>query len=102
MMYVPEFVALYEIIPYIEYLPLDNDTIRIAVKDYLEGGMKKDAIIKKYGKIEDWEVIEINTEVNQNRLEKLIEGGASLFRQWRNSKIPGAGEEVDDLSQRFR
>ena len=53
------------------------------------------------GKIEDWEVIEINTEVNQNRLEKLIEGGASLFRQWRNSKIPGAGEEVDDLSQRF-
>ena len=54
------------------------------------------------GKIEDWEVIEINTEVNQNRLEKLIEGGASLFRQWRNSKIPGAGEEVDDLSQRFR
>ena len=53
-------------------------------------------------KIEEQEVIEIKTEVDQNRLEKLIEGGASLFRQWRNSRIPGAGEEVDDLSQRFK
>ena len=54
MSYVPEFVALYEINPYIEYLPLDDETIRVAVKDYLEGGDLKDAIIKKYGKIEDW------------------------------------------------
>ena len=38
MSYVPEFVALYEIVPYIEYLPLDDETIRNAVKDYLEGG----------------------------------------------------------------
>ena len=36
-MYVPEFVALYEIVPYIEYLVLDNESIRVAVKDYLEG-----------------------------------------------------------------
>ena len=35
MMYVPEFVALYEIEPYI-ILTLDNETIRVAVKDYLE------------------------------------------------------------------
>ena len=59
MMYVPEFVALYEIIPYIRNLPLDNDTIRNAVKDYLEGGKKKDVIIKKYGKIEDWNTSEV-------------------------------------------
>jgi hypothetical protein len=57
--YVPEFVALYEIIPYIEYLPLNNETIRVAVKDYLEGGEKKDTIIKKYGKIEDWNTSEV-------------------------------------------
>ena len=59
MMYVPEFVALYEIFPYIEYLALDNESIRVAVKDYLEGGKKKDAIIKKYGKIGDWNTSEV-------------------------------------------
>ena len=54
MMYVPEFVALYEICPYIENLPLNNKSIRVAVKDYVEGGETRNAIIKKYGKIEDW------------------------------------------------
>ncbi len=42
----------YEIEPYI-ILALDNETIRVAVKHYLEGGKKRDAIIKKYSKIED-------------------------------------------------
>ena len=59
MSYVPEFVALYEIIPYIRNLPLDNETIRIAVGYYLQGGKKKDVIIKKYGKIEDWNTSEV-------------------------------------------
>ena len=59
MIYVPEFVALYEIVPYIEYLSLDDETIRVAVKDYLEGDEKKDFIIKKYGKIEDWNTSEV-------------------------------------------
>jgi len=59
MSYVPEFMALYEIAPYIEYLPLNNESIRVAVKDYLEGGEKKDTIIKKYGKIEDWNTTEV-------------------------------------------
>ena len=58
-MYVPELVALYEIIPYIEYLVLDNESIRVSLKDYLEGGEKKDAIIKKYGKIRDWNTSEV-------------------------------------------
>ena len=53
MSYLPEFVALYEIKPFI-IMALDNETIRVAVKDYLEGGEKRDSIIKKYGKIEDW------------------------------------------------
>jgi len=59
MSYVPDLVALYEINPYIEYLPLDDKTIRVAVKDYLEGGELKDTIIKKYGKIEDWNTSEV-------------------------------------------
>ena len=54
MSYVPEFVALYEIFPYIRNFPLDNKTIRDAVKDYFEGGELKAVIITKYGKICDW------------------------------------------------
>ena len=60
MSYVPELVALYEICPYI-ILALDNESIRVAVKDYLYGGKKKDAIIKKYGKIGDWNTSDITT-----------------------------------------
>ena len=59
MSYVPEFVALYEIIPYIRKLPLDDETIRVAVKDYLEGGEKKDAIVKMYGPIGYWDTSEV-------------------------------------------
>ena len=58
MIYVPEFVALYEIFPYI-ILALDNESIRVAVKDYLEGGEKRDAIVKMYGPIEDWNTSEV-------------------------------------------
>ena len=54
MIYVPEFVALYEICPYIRNLPLNNESIRVAVRDYFSGDKEKDAIIKKYGRIEDW------------------------------------------------
>jgi len=64
MSYVPEFVALYEIFPYIEYLPLNNETIRVSVKDYIEGGELKDVIIKKYGNIEDWNTSEV-TDMNR-------------------------------------
>ena len=53
MSYVPDLVALYEINPFI-ILELDNESVRVALKDYLEDGKKKDVIIKKYGKIEDW------------------------------------------------
>ena len=59
MSYVPDFVALYEIVPYIRNFPLNNETIRVAVEDYIEGGEKKDAIIKKYGKIKDWNTSEV-------------------------------------------
>jgi len=58
MMYVPEFVALYEIVPFV-ILPLNNITIRVAVLDYCKGGETKNAIIKKYGKIEDWNTSEV-------------------------------------------
>ena len=64
MSYVPEFVALYEINPYNEYLVLNNETIRVAVKDYLEGGEKKDAVVKIYGPIEDWDTSNV-TDMNR-------------------------------------
>ena len=53
-------------------------------------------------KLDECEVIEIKTETEQNRLEKLIKGGATLFRQWTNSKIPVVGEELEDVRQEFR
>ena len=62
MSYVPEFVALYEINPYI-ILALDNETIRVAVKNYLAGGMKKDVIVKRYGPIEKWDTSKV-TDMN--------------------------------------
>jgi len=61
-MYVPEFVALYEINPFI-ILALDNESIRVAVKDYLEGGEKKDAIVKRYGPIGNWDTSKV-TDMN--------------------------------------
>ena len=59
MMYVPEFVALYEICRYIRNLPLNNESIRVAVRDYFSGDKEKDAIINKYGKIEDWNTTDV-------------------------------------------
>ncbi len=53
-------------------------------------------------KLDECEIIEIKTETEQNRLEKLIEGGSSLFKQWTGSRIPGIGEEMEDVRQRFR
>ena len=58
MSYVPEFVALYEIEPYI-ILALDNDTIRVAVEEYRKKRKKRNVIIKKYGKIEDWNTSQV-------------------------------------------
>ena len=59
MSYAPEFVALYEIIPYIHNLPLNNYTIRNAVYFYLQGGKNKDVIIKKCGRIGDWNTSQV-------------------------------------------
>ena len=59
MSYVPDFVALYEIVPYIRNFPLNNETIRVAVEDYIEGDEKRDAIIKKYGPIGEWNTSEV-------------------------------------------
>ena len=59
MSYVSEFVALYEICPYIRNFPLDDESIRVAVRDYFSGDKEKDAIIKKYGKMEYWNTSEV-------------------------------------------
>ena len=86
MSYVPEFVALYEIIPYIEYLPLNNETIRVAVKQFdgKWGVTKKDAIIKKYGKIEDWNTSEVT---DMNRLFQCCSYFIEDISKWDTSKV---------------
>ena len=53
-------------------------------------------------KLDDCEIIEIKTEIEQNRLERLLEGGTSIFKQWTASRITGVGEELEDVRQRFR
>jgi len=45
-------------------------------------------------KLDECEIIEIKTEIEQNRLEKFLEGGTSIFKQWTASRIPGVGEEM--------
>ena len=80
MNYVPEFMALYEILPYIDYSPLDDETIRVAVKDYDKCGKKKDDIIKKYGKIEDWNTSEV-TDMSKLPLE------SHISKRYKNSQV---------------
>ena len=53
-------------------------------------------------KLEECEIIEIKTETEQNRLEKMLEGGTALFKQWAGSRLPGVEEEMEDVRQRFR
>ena len=89
----------------------DVDVEKIATGEYwLASQAKEKGLVDEImtsddylgSKLDDCEVIEITTETEQNRIEKLIEGGASLFRKWTSSRIPGAGEELEDVRQRFR
>ena len=43
---------------------LDNKSIRKAVKDYIEGGPKKKAVIETYGKIENWDTSRVTDMSN--------------------------------------
>ena len=84
MSYVPELVALYEIFPYIEYLPLDDETIRVAVKDYLEGGETRNAIIKKYGPIGDWNTSDVT---DMSYLFSVYNYFNQPIGEWNTSKV---------------
>ena len=83
-MYVPDFVALYEIVPYIRNFPLDNETIRVALKDYFEGGELKAVIITKYGKICDWNTTNVT---NMARLFKDYIIFNEDISKWDTSKV---------------
>tara|TARA_Y100001970_G_C14246101_1_gene868362 strand:- start:2070 stop:3203 length:1134 start_codon:yes stop_codon:yes gene_type:complete len=52
-------------------------------------------------KIDNFEIIEIKTELGKNRLEKLIEGGSILLKRLKNSSIHDL-DEMSDVSKRFR
>jgi len=83
MSYVSEFVALYEITPFI-ILALDNESIRVAVKDYLEGGMKKDVIVKRYGPIEKWDTSKVT---DMNNLFYFAKNFNQDISKWDTSKV---------------
>ena len=88
MSYVPDLVALYEIIPYIRNLPLNNETIRFAVEDYIEGGERKDAIVKMYGPIGYWNTSEV-TDMSRlfgDYLYKFSEFNEDISK-WDTSKV---------------
>ena len=53
-------------------------------------------------KLEDWEIIEVKTEFEQNKLETLIEGGIQMFRDWSSSRFNGSGNEWEDIRQRYQ
>ena len=57
MMYVPDFVALYEICPYIRYLPLNNETIRVANIRVGDGATGSQAVVTKDAK---WALVVAN------------------------------------------
>ena len=90
MSYLPEFVTLYEIEPYI-ILALDNETIRVAVNDYLEGGEKKDAIVKMYGSIGNWDTSKVT---DMNKLFYFAKNFNQDISNWDTSK-------VTDMSRMF-
>ena len=54
-----------------------------------------------YSKLENCEIIEIKTETGKNRLEKLIEGGTTLFKKLTNTSIQGL-DEFQDVRKKFR
>ena len=115
MSYVPEFVALYEIIPFIEYLVLDTESIRFAVKYYLEGGETRNFIIKIYGKIEDWNTSEVtdmsglfcqyytfNEDISKWNTSKVTNMSGMFYRAMSFNKPIGGWDtsKVTDMRQR--
>ena len=89
MSYVPELVALYEICPYIRKLALDNETIRVAVKDYCEGCEKRDAIVKMYGPIENWDTSRVT---DMSKLFRCCYKFNEDISKWDTSKVTNIGE----------
>ena len=89
MSYVSEFVALYEIFPYIRNFPLNNETIRVAVKDYFGGGELKAVIITKYGKICDWNTTNVT---NMARLFKDYIIFNEDISKWDTSNVTDMGQ----------
>ena len=97
MSYVPELVALYEIFPYIEYLPLKDKEIYIAVYYYIKGGKSKDVIIKNYGKIGDWDVSQVT---DMSRLFQHAMYFNEDISRWDTSNVTNM-ESMFDLAKSF-
>ena len=63
---------------------LTNATIRRAVRDYLNGGARKQRVVTKYGEIRNWDVS------NVERMSEMFEGATSFnqpLNKWNVSNV---------------
>ena len=72
---------------------LTNATIKRAVRDYLNGGARKQRVVTKYGEIRNWDVS------NVTNMEEMF-GDAHSFNQplsnWNVSKVTNMGGMFED------
>ena len=61
--------------------PFTNDTLRRAVKDYLDGGDRKKRIVEKYGEISNWDVSKV-TNTRMLHLFKKIRAVVADHAPW--------------------
>ena len=78
---------------------LTNATIKRAVRDYLNGGARKQRVVTKYGEINNWDVSKV-TDM------RWMFHGAESFNQplnnWNVSKVMYMGHMFKNGSQRHR
>ena len=71
--------------------PFTNDTLRRAVKDYLDGGDRKKRIVEKYGEISNWDTSKVTN------MYGLFKGATSFNQPLNNWDV----ECVEDMSHMF-
>ena len=63
---------------------LTNETIRRAVRDYLNGGARKQRVVTKYGDISNWDTSSVT---NMNHMFHYAESFNQPLNKWNVSKV---------------
>ena len=74
---------------------LTNATIKRAVRDYLNGGARKQRVVTKYGEINNWDVSKVTN------MKFMFEGAVSFnqpLNNWNVSNVKGMGGMFEDAS----